>query len=194
MAFLGFQLFLIVTVCLRDTFSIFATTPTVFPAKANKFWRHGEQAAATVLGQRLDYSNWLRNGITVYLHSAGIEAGYGFFAPNVPANYKLVFELHYPDGRTEYEIPHVSSAATGIRFAGLLDQLAELGYAPLRETMMKIVAYSVWQEHPDASTIRAYLGRARLPTPAEFARGDKGSYELLSAYDFTFPGRQPNNP
>ena len=182
------------TVCLRDTFSIFATTPTVFPAKADKFWLGGEQAAATLIGQRLDDSNWLRNGITVYLHSVGIEAGYGFFAPNVPANYKLVFELRYPDGRIEYEIPRVSSAATGLRFAGLLDQLAEVNYTPLRETMMKILAYSVWQEHPAANLIRAYFGRARLPTPAEFHRGDKGSYELLFAYDFTFRGKQPNSP
>jgi len=27
---------------------------------------------------------------------AGIEVGYGFFAPNVPNNYKVVFELQYP--------------------------------------------------------------------------------------------------
>ncbi len=186
MACLGAHLFLIVAVGLRDTFSIFAVAPTVFPATANDFWQRGEQTAVALLGQRLDHSNWLRNGIAVYLHSAGIEAGYGFFAPNVPANYKLVFELHYPDGRSEYEIPRVSSAATGLRFAGLLDQLAEVSYPPLRETMMKIVAYSVWQEHPDANIIRAYFGSARLPTPTEFERGDKGSYELLFTYDFTF--------
>jgi hypothetical protein len=183
-----------VTVCLRDTFSIFATTPTVFPAEANKFWQGGEQVAAAVLGERLDDSNWLRNGITVYLHSAGIEAGYGFFAPNVPANYKVVFELRYPDGRTAYEIPRVSNAATGVRLAGLLDQLAEVSYTPLRETMMKILAYSVWQEHPDANGIRAYFGRAHLPRPVEFERGDKGSYELLFAYDFSFRVRQLNSP
>src|SRR5437867_7403110 len=163
MACLGAHLFLIVAVCFRDTFSIFATASTVFPATANDFWERGEQTAMTSLGQRLDHSNWLRNGIAFYLHTAGIEAGYGFFGPNVPANYKLVFELQYPDGHSEYEIPRVSSAATGFRFAGLLDQLAELGYPPLRETMMKILAYSIWQEHPDAAVIRAYLGRARLP-------------------------------
>ena len=71
----------------------------------------------------------------------------------MPPNYKLVFELHYPDGRTEYEVPTVGNAATGMRFAGLLDQVATENYAPLRETMLKIVAYSVWQRHPDASTI-----------------------------------------
>lgn len=144
-----------------------------------------------LLGQHFDYSNPLRNAITVYLHGTGIEAGYGFFAPNVPANYKLVFELHYSDGRTEYEIPRVSSAAAGLRFAGLLDQLAELSYAPLREAMVKIIAYSIWQEHPQVTMIRAYLGRAVLPTPAEFENGSKGSYELLFAYDFTFHQTAP---
>jgi hypothetical protein len=196
LACLGFQLFLIVAVCLRDTFSIFATTPTIFSAAANEFWQRGEQIAAALLGQRLGHSNWLRNGILVYLHGTGIEAGYGFFAPNVPANYKVVFELLYPDGRRGYEIPRVSSAATGVRLAGLLDQMAEVSYAPLRETMMKILAYSVWQEHPDATMIRAYFGRARLPTPAEFERGNKGAYDFVFAYDFTFRGTKsnPNTP
>ena len=192
MAFLGLHLLLIVTVCLRDTFSVFASTPTIFSAAANRFWEGGEQAAAGLLGERLDHSNWVRNGVTVYLHSAGIEAGYGFFAPNVPPNYKLVFEVHYPDGRIDYEIPRVNSAATGLRFAGLLDQLAEASYAPLRETMMKIVAYSVWQAHPEANLIRAFLGSANLPTPDEFQRGKRESYDLLFAYDFTFRRTAPN--
>jgi hypothetical protein len=194
MACLGFHLFLIVIVCLRDTFSVFASTPTILPTAAEKFWEGGEQTAAALLGERLDHSNWVRNEIAVYLHSAGIEAGYGFFAPNVPPNYKLVFELHYPDGRVDYEIPMVNSAATGLRFAGLLDQLAEVSYAPLRETMLKIVAYSVWQAHPDAAMIRAYLGCAHLPTPREFERGEKDSYELLFAYDFTFRRRRSDPP
>lgn len=186
MAWLGLHLFLIVTVCLRDTFSVFASTPTILPSATGEVWARGEQTASTLLGDRLGHSGWVRNGIAVYLHSAGAEAGYGFFAPNVPPNYKLVFELHYPDGRTDYEIPTVSSSATGLRFAGLLDQLAELDYAPLRATMVKILAYSVWQSHPDASMIRAYLGCAYLPAPAEFERGEKESYELLFAYSFTF--------
>jgi hypothetical protein len=191
MACIGAWLCLVVAVCLRDTFSIFATSPTIFPAATNEFWERGEEIAATLLGQRLDHSNWFRNGVLVFLHSTGIEAGYGFFAPNVPDNYKLVFELRYPDGHTEYDIPRVNSAAAGVRFAGLLDQLAEVNYAPLRATMIKIVVYSVWQEHPNASGIRAYFGRARLPTPAEFEQGDKGSYDLLFTYDFNFRETQP---
>jgi hypothetical protein len=194
MACLAFHLFLIIVVCLRDTFSVLASTPTILPAAGKEFWRDGEQTAAALLGQRLDRSSWLRNAIAVYLHGAGIEAGYGFFAPNVPANYKLVFEVHYRDSRIDYEIPRVSNSATGLRFAGVLDQLAEVSYEPLREAMVKIVAYSIWQAHPDASLIRAYLGSGRLPTPAEFERGKRESYDLLFAYDFTFPRRRTEAP
>lgn len=194
MAFLAFHLFLIVAVCLRDTFSVFASTPTILPAATSEVWQGGEQVAAALLGQRLDRSSGVRNGIAVYLHGAGIESGYGFFAPNVPPNYKLVFEVHYADGRVDYEIPRVSNAATGLRFAGVLDQLAEVTYAPLRAAMVKIVAYSVWKAHPDASLIRAYLGGGRLPTPAEFKQGKKESYDLLFAYDFTFPRRRVDPP
>jgi hypothetical protein len=191
MACLGLHLCLIATVCLRDTFSVFANTPTILPVASGKIWASSEQTAAALLGERLGQSNWVRNAIVVYLHTAGIEAGYGFFAPNVPPNYKLVFELHYLDGHTAYEVPTVGSAATGMRFAGLLDQLAQENYAPLRETMMKIVAYSVWERHPSATKIRAYLGCAYLPAPAEFMKGEKESYELLFAYNFSFDRKQP---
>jgi len=192
MGCLALHLLLIVVVCLRDTFSVLVSTPTILPAATRGFWQTGEETAAALLEQRMDRSGWVRNGIAVYLHGAGIEAGYGFFAPNVPANYKLVFEVHYPDGRVDYEIPRVSNSATGVRFAGVLDQLAEVSYAPLREAMIKIMAYSIWQAHPGASLIRAYLGCGQLPTPAEFEQGKQESYDLLFAYDFTFPRRGRN--
>jgi hypothetical protein len=192
MACLGLHLFFIFSVCVRDTFSIFATTPTIFSPKLAKYWRGGEQSVSAALGQQLAASNPVRNAIAVYLHGAGIEAGYGFFAPNVPNNYKLVFELHYADGRMEYEIPRVSSRATGLRLSGLLDQIADTGYEPLRQMMVKILTYSVWQDHPNATSIRAVFGIANLPTPGDFAKGQKESYELLYAYDFTFPKADSN--
>ena len=68
-------------------------------------WRVLEDATFTVLGQKLPPNNPMRETIAFYLHAAGIEAGYGYFAPNVPYSYKLVFELTYPNGTTEYELP-----------------------------------------------------------------------------------------
>jgi hypothetical protein len=191
MGWLGLHFFLIVIVCVRATFSIFARVPTVFPASLEKYWRSGEGVASAAIGQRLTASNPLRNGLAVYLHSAGIEGGYGFFAPNVPDNYALLFEVHYPDDRVEYDLPNVRSATGGLRLNGLLDQVGATAYEPLRQTILKILTYSVWQAHPDASKIRAIFTSARLPSTSEFERGPKESYQLLYAYDFTFKEPKP---
>jgi hypothetical protein len=182
---------LILTVCLRDTFSLFATSTTVFPSSLTQYWLDGEVIASTAIGQRFAPSNPVRNGIAVYLHSAGIEAGYGFFAPNVPDVRVLIFELHYPDGRVEYDLPHVSNAATGLRLEGLLDQVTQIDYAPLRETMMKVLTYSSWREHPHAAMIRAVLANVSFPTAAEFENGESERFTLLYAYDFTFKAKAP---
>jgi hypothetical protein len=94
--------------------------------------------------------------------------------------------LHYSDERIEYEVPVVRSAAAGLRLSGLLDQIAETEYEPLRQTMIKILTYANWQEHPEATKVRAVLGLAILPTPAEFEGGAKESYVPFYAYDFSF--------
>jgi hypothetical protein len=128
--------------------------------------------------------NPVREALTTYLHLAGIEAGYNYFAPNVPGGYKLVFELYYADGRVEYELPSASSAAAGMRIAGLLDSIGRTPYGKLREILVKTLAQSIWREHPDVESVRAMLGSVRLPTVREFEKGKRESYEFLYAYDF----------
>lgn len=177
--------FLIITVSCRETFWLVGRGLTIFPASFDSYSQKAETVASAVLGQHLPSSNPLRQALATYLHIAGIETGYGFFAPNVPGSYKLVFELHYPDGHLEYELPRVSSAAAGLRVAGLLDKMGGSRYDPLRETMVKMLAYSIWQEHPGATTISAVFGTIKLPTIAEFERGEKESYEFLYSYEFS---------
>ena len=138
-----------------------------------------------VLGQHLAASNPVRQALATYLHIAGIETGYGYFAPNVPGSYKLVLELHYHDGRVEYELPRVSSAAAGLRIAGLLDKIGRTRYDALRERLVKMLAQSIWREHPEVETIRAVFGSITLPNVSEFERGKRESYEFLYAYDFS---------
>ena len=147
--------------------------------------------ADATLGQHLAASNPIRQTLATYLHIAGIEAGYGYFAPNVPGSYKLVFELHYPDGRVEYELPSVSSAAAGLRIAGLLDKIGRTQYDVLREHLVKMLALSIWREHPEVKTIRAVFGSIRLPSVSEFERGKRESYEFLYAYDFSLQNESP---
>jgi hypothetical protein len=170
-----------------------AEGPTIFPASFKSFSHKAETVVSVALGQYLTASNPIRQALATYLHLAGIETGYGYFAPNVPGSYRLVFELHYPDGRVEYELPSVSSAAAGLRIAGLLDTIGRTPYDVLREHLVKMLALSVWREHPDAKTVRAVLGSIRLPTVSQFEHGQRESYEFLYAYDFSIQN-EPAKP
>jgi hypothetical protein len=191
----GLHFLLIISFSCRETLRLVAQGPTIFPASFKSFSREAETAVSTALGQHLAASNPIRQAIVTYLHLAGIEAGYGYFAPNVPGSYKLVFELHYPDGRVEYELPSVSSAAAGLRLASLLDKIGRTPYDALREHLVKTLAASIWREHPEVKTIRAIFGSIRLPSVHEFEEGKRESYQFLYAYDFSLQNEaaKPND-
>jgi hypothetical protein len=176
---------LIVTVSSRETLWLIARGLTIVPPPLKSYVPTSGTDVATTPGQKLATLNPLRGALAAYLHIAGIETGYGYFAPNVPSGYKLVFELHYPDGRVEYRLPLVHSAAAGLRLAGLLDEIARTRYDPLREYLVKMLARPVWREHPEASTINAVFGSINLPSVNEFEHGARESYQFLYAYDFS---------
>ena len=169
----------------QQTFSILAQSygaaETLGP-----FWQRAADLTGIAVGQDLRLSNPLRKAVTAYEHATGIEGGYGFFAPNVPSSYKLVFELRYPDGHVEFDLPHVSSAATGLRLTSLLDRIGRSQYEPLREVMLKMLAYTMWQAHPEATSLRAVFGYVDVPTIADRTAGEE-SYHFLYAYEFSFP-------
>jgi hypothetical protein len=168
-----------------------AEGPTLFPSSFRSFSRRAERIADAAVGQHLAGSNPIRQALSTYLHLAGIETGYGYFAPNVPGSYRLVFELHYPDGRVEYELPSVSGAAAGLRIASLLDTIGRTPYEVLREHLVKTLARSVWREHPEVKTVRAVFGSIRLPTVSQFEHGQRESSEFLYAYDFSIQNEPP---
>jgi hypothetical protein len=176
---------LIVSVSCRDTLRVVAEGPTILPVSFNNFYRKAEAAVSASLGQKLPAWNPVRETLSTYVQLAGIEAGYGYFAPNVPGGYRLVFELHYQDGRIEYELPSVRSEAAGLRIAGLIDSIGRTPHDALREILVKMLAQSIWREHPQVESVSAILEWIRLPTAREFTEGKRQSYELLYAYDFS---------
>src|SRR2546430_5091021 len=157
-AWFGIHFLLITAVCFAGLFSLIAEGATILPSALNQDARKAELAAASLLGKEAAPANPVRRGIATYLHAAGIQAGYTFFAPNIPGYHKLTLELYYADGRVEYDSPHVSGKAAALRLDSSLDRLADPRYEPLREVVVKMLAFSVWRERSDVERIRSIFG------------------------------------
>src|SRR2546421_7128633 len=167
-AWFGIHFFLITAVCFAGLFSLVAEGATVLPSALQLYARKAELITAWLLGKEATASNLLRRGIATYLHVAGIQAGYTFFAPNIPSYHRLNFELYYEDGRVEYASPHASGKAAALRLDSLLDRLADARYEPLREVVVKLLALSVWRQRPDVKKIRAMFGSVNTPNISDF--------------------------
>jgi hypothetical protein len=177
--------FLIVAVCCKETLWLIGRGLTVAPVS---FTRWCDKTEKHIEAARIGNGVWTRMpgiGIATYLHSAGTESGYGYFGPVISDSSQLIFELHYSDGRVDYDVPGVGSDAAGLRVASLLDRLSDPNFAPLREWTIKMLTYSIWREHPDAEMVRSILASVRLPSIQEFENGTKESHEFLYAYDYT---------
>ena len=196
LAFFAAHFFFVGVVSCRELFWFLSHSPTILPGSFNSYSKRVEDFGSSILLQNPGAPTTLRGSVTTYVHLAGIESGYGFFAPNVPGTCKLVFELHYPDGRTESQLPAVSSHASGLRVASLLDKIGRPQYDSLREVIIKMLASAVWREHSDATMVRAVFGVVMLPTAEEFEHGVRPSSEFLYSYDFAFQPAElkPPNP
>jgi hypothetical protein len=190
MAWLALQLLLIASFASRDTFRSIAEGPTILPPALKSLSEKAESAISTALGQRLSGSNPVRETLATYVNLAGIEVGYGYFGPNVPGTYKLTFALQYPDGHVEYELPQVSSAAAGLRVSRLLDEIGQTQYDTLREILVRMLAQSVWREHPEVTAVHAVFESVKLPSLNEFEHGKRESHQVLYTYDFVRAGRR----
>jgi hypothetical protein len=178
-------LLFVVCVGSRDLFSALVKGETVLADSAGSISAKAEQLVASVLGQHLPKSNPYRESVAVYLNCAGSEAGYNFFAPHVPGSYRLVFELHYQDGRVEYETPHGDAAGSEVRLATLLDLIGHFDNRIVREGLIRLLAQDSWRQHQNLTRIRTVFGLVNFPTVDEYAKGISESYRVLYGYDFT---------
>ena len=181
----GMHFWLITAVCLAGLFSLIAEGATILPSVLHGYARKGELLAGWLLGKQAAASNPVRQSIATYLHAAGIQSGYTFFAPNIPGYHQLTFELYYRDGRVEYESPRLSGRAAPLRIDSLLNRLADARYEPLREVVVKMLALSAWREHPDVKKIRAIFGSVSPPSISDFEHGKGESFQPMFSYDFS---------
>lgn len=169
----------------RDLFSALAKRGILFPDFVATFSAKAESFVSAALGQHSPKWNPWRESTAVYLNCAGIEAGYNFFAPRVPGSYRLVFELHYQDGRIEYQVPHGDAAGSEVRLATLFDLIGHFENRVVREGLIRLLAEDTWRQHQNLSMIRAVFGVVNFPTANEYTMGVKESYRVLYSYDFT---------
>src|SRR5215831_16448644 len=89
----GIHFLLITIVCFAGLFSLVAEGATMLPSALDTYARKAELLAAWLLGKQAGAASPVRRSIATYLHAAGIQSGYTFFAPNIPGYHKLNLEL-----------------------------------------------------------------------------------------------------
>ena len=184
LAWFGLHFLLITIVSCHETFRLIAQRLTVLRGRNEVLSGKVERVLANGLGLHLPESNPLRQVLASYLHLAGINAGYGYFAPNVPNSYQLVFDLRYSDGHIDKLLLSGRSRAERLRLGSLLDQIARTSPS-FREHMIKKLGTLVWRDHPDAITVRVSLEQRVQPTINEYEHGIRETFVPACIYDFS---------
>ena len=183
LAWFALHFFLIAAISIRQLFWLIAAGLTIIPSDPGVRAK-SEKITSAIAADGLPALKPARATLLGYMHSAGIEGAYGFFAPNVPESYKLAFEFRDPDGRLEDDLPNVESRAAGFRLGSLLDMVGRSNSEQFRRIVVRMVTLNVWQNHPGATSAHAVFGKLKLPDPREYERGVRPSYEFIAAYEF----------
>ncbi len=186
LACLALHLTLIFLVCVHETFWLLKRDVVTIMGVHPSAWESLDRIPETILGAGGSSSrDFWNTTVATYTNAAGIEVGYGYFAPNLPAASALVFECHYRDGRVEYEKPSLEGDAGQLRVSTLVDQIDRTDYDRWRIALIKLLARSNWKRHPDAVMLRAFFGRIDPPTMVEYRAGKREeTFTCLYVYDF----------
>lgn len=184
---------LIILVSAHETLWVLEKRLTLVPESTRPLWKAFDLIPAKLLGDDLSRKNPLRMAILTYANVTGIEAGYGYFAPNIPESHTVVFECHYPGGQVKYESPTTRSSEAQLRLSSLIEQIARTDYDKWREALTKMLVRSIWQRHPEIESMRAFFGAITPPTVAEYSVGKRErTFRCLYVYDFErYPSAAP---
>lgn len=164
---------------------------TILPDVSRHFWNDVDNISGTLIGANGPADNTFRQLLNTYTNIAGIEVGYGYFAPNISATHALVFELSYPDGHLEYEPPLVGSYEGELRLTSLIEQIGRTESDPWRNELIQRLAGSTWQRHPTAVSIRGFFGSVAPPTLGAYKSGkNERVFTCQYVYDFTLALRK----
>jgi hypothetical protein len=177
----AFHLAVVGVICTHETCWTLKRHLTIIPVRWDGAWEVLDTLPSALLASR----SWVTTAVATYSNAAGIEAGYGYFAPNIPPTHALVFECHYSDGRVDYQRPEVRGDAAQLRLTTLIEQIGRTDYDPWRIELIKLLAQSTWREHHDTVWLRAFFGTVIPPTVREYRAGkQERTFHCLYVYDF----------
>lgn len=184
LAWLTFHFVLIIAICSRQLWWLIANGLTIIPFSGADVSAQSARDISTTAGPRNARTRPAKEALFAYLHDAGIEGAYSFFAPNVPENFKVAFEFRNANGSIEYDLPNVESRAAGLRLGSLLDKIGRSDSEQYRRILIRMLTSTAWENHPEAVSAHAVFGKLKLPDPVEYERGIRPAYEFIAAYDF----------
>jgi hypothetical protein len=176
---------LILAVSADGLYSLIADGLTIIPVHRDK-GRLQETAWATA--RRQPAVNQFRELLVTYLHCAGIEGAYEFFAPNVPESYTLALQFEYPDGHVEEDWPGAESKAGGMRLSSLLDKIGRSDSEQFQRVFIKMLTLNVWRAHQQATAGKAVLAKMKLHAATAERIDNKAVYEIVRVYRFSRAG------
>lgn len=180
------HLLLIAFVCTYETSWLVGKQLTIIPGVSAHPWKEAENVSGRLIGANLPADNVFGQILNTYTGIAGIEVGYGYFAPNISETHALVFELRYPDKHFEYEPPLVGSHEGHLRLTSLIEQVGRIESDPWRNELIRRLAHSTWQRHPKAISIRGFFGSVTPPTLEAYKSGKtERVFTCQYVYDFT---------
>ena len=191
LGWLFFHLLLVTLVCTHETAWLVGKQLTNLPGGSGRFWKEIDHVSGTLIGADLSSDNVFHQSLNTYTNIAGLEVGYGYFAPNISETHALVFELRYPDGHLEYEPPLVGSHEGELRLTSLIEQIGRSEYDPWRDELIRRLARSTWQRHPTAVSIRGFFGSVTPPTLSAYRSGkNERVFTCQYVYDFALARRE----
>ena len=167
----------LLTVCVLETGRLIQGGLTILPLR--------RVAPAPEASAAAETRSALGRGALTYLNLAGIEAGYGFFAPNIPPAYRLTIELSDKDGIVERGVLSPRRGETGVRLASFLDAVGRRPAGDVRDIMFQLMGKSLFAEHPTAVRLNVTVERIRQPKLAEGRSTLTQSFEFAYGYTFT---------
>jgi hypothetical protein len=184
-AALAIHLLLVLAVSAWDIVDLAARGRTLVPAPIASGARDFAHIMESMSPRQLHRSNLVRQTVIGYVHAAGIESPYSYFAPNVPPTLQVVFEIQHRDHHVSHKVPSARSATDQLRLSALIDRsVGEQGL--WREVVLQMLGSSIWEDNPDAVEIRAIVASRTFPGPSEFLQGAQESYDFVCSYNFKF--------